>query len=56
MRRTFCAGVLEAMQRFEAAVRADEFKGGGAVEDIPAIELELYLAREELEEFLSQIN
>lgn len=56
MAREFCAGVLEAMQRFEAAVRADEFKGGGDPADIPAIELELYIARNELEEFLSQVH
>jgi len=56
MNKTFVAGALEALKRFEDAVRDDEMKGAGPPGDIPNIEQELKEAREEMEDFLSQIN
>ncbi len=39
---------IKEIERFEAAVRADEFKGGGHPNDIPAIEEEYHIAKAEL--------
>ena len=55
MERRFCGGVLEAMNRFEAAVRADEMKGTQPPEEHNDIKQELDEARDELEDYLSQI-
>lgn len=56
MAREFSAGVLEALNRFEEAVREDAWKGAAHPSDVHAIESELESARNELEEFLSQIH
>lgn len=62
MSRLFVDGVLDALNRFEKAVRADQakyldyFEGGLDPKNKPAIEQELKEAREEMEDLLSQIN
>lgn len=50
---TFASGVLEAMNRFEQAVREDTLNGD--LIDRSEIDKELKEARDELEDLLSQI-
>lgn len=52
----YCAGVLEALERFESAVRAHEMKGAECLEDHFDIEAEYDEAKNALLDLLAQVN